>query len=80
MNPQEKELLEKTLEYTRENNKMLRAMRRSIRFSSFLRVAYWLIIIGLGIGLYQYLQPFLEEFKDVFNQAVELKNSFGNSS
>ncbi len=80
MNPQEKELLEKTLEYTRENNKMLRAMRRSIRFSSFLRVAYWLIIIGLGIGLYQYLQPFLEEFKDIFNQAVELKNSFGNSS
>ncbi len=80
MNPQEKELLEKTLEYTRENNKMLRAMRRSIRFSSFLRVAYWLIIIGLGIGLYKYLQPFLEEFKDIFNQVVELKNSFGNSS
>ncbi|WKZ26137.1 MAG: hypothetical protein QY304_01860 [Candidatus Paceibacterota bacterium] len=79
MNPQEKELLEKTLEYTRENNKMLRAMRRSIRFSSFLRVAYWLIIIGLGIGLYKYLQPFLEEFKDIFNQVVELKNSFGNS-
>lgn len=78
MNPQEKELLEKTLEYTRENNKMLRSMRRSIRFSSFLRSFYWLIIIGFGIWLYIFLQPFIDSLVGIYGEIgglEELRNS-----
>lgn len=60
MNPNEKELLQKTYELSEENNKILRSIRRSNRLSSFFRIIYWVLIIGISIGAYYYIQPYVD--------------------
>lgn len=56
MNSDTKELYE----LLRENNEILRGMRRNARIGSFFRFLYWAFFIGSAIGLYYYLQPFIE--------------------
>jgi hypothetical protein len=59
MNPQDKELLEKTYELANDNNKILHGIRRSNRWNAFFRVVYWIIIIGVSVGAFYYVQPYL---------------------
>ncbi len=60
MTPEEKELLKETAELTKENNKILKSMRRHARFASFFRVIYWAIIIGSAVGAYYFVKPFVD--------------------
>jgi len=55
----EKELLEKNLELTRENNKLLKKMHRSIQWGRFFRIIYWVVIIAAGFGAYYFVQPYI---------------------
>ncbi len=60
MDSEEKETLEKILELAQENNKILRKMRRSILWGRIFHTLYWVIIIGLSVGAYYYIQPYFE--------------------
>ena len=60
MTPEERQLLRETADLTKENNKILRGIRRSNRFSAFFRFIYWALIIGSAIGAYYYIQPFID--------------------
>lgn len=57
----EKEIKE-ILELTKENNKILRGMRRSQKWSSFFNFIYYALIIGSILGSYYYLQPYVDSF------------------
>jgi hypothetical protein len=46
MNPEEKELLKKTLELARENNRMLHSIKRQMLWGRIFRIVYWVLIIG----------------------------------
>jgi hypothetical protein len=52
MEPEEREMLKKTLELAQENNKMLHRIRRGMFWGRIMRVVYWIIIIGVAIGVY----------------------------
>jgi len=67
MNPEEKELLRDTAELVKENNKILHSMRRSARFSSFLRLVYWVLIIGSAVGTYYFLEPYINAATNAYN-------------
>jgi hypothetical protein len=67
MNPNEKELLEKTYELAKENNHILRGIRRSGRWSTAVRILYWIIIIGLSLGAYYYVQPYINPLLKSYN-------------
>lgn len=72
MNPEERVLLERTLKLSEENNKILHKMQRAARWAilwGFIKVA--IIIVPLIAG-YLYLQPFLEQALDNFNNIREL--------
>ena len=60
MNPNEKELLEKTYEIAKDNNNILKGIRGSNRWSSFFQFLYWFIIIGISIGAFYYVQPYVD--------------------
>ena len=60
--------LSQILELTKENNKILRGMRRSARISSFLRYVYWAIIIGSTVSAYYYLQPYINQILKVYDE------------
>ncbi len=75
MNPTEKDLLEKTYELSKENNKILRGIRSSNRWSLAFQVFYWIVIVGISIGAFYYLQPYLDiAFKTYKNIQGDLNN------
>ena len=60
MDSETRDQIGKILELTEENNKILRKMRRSILWGRIFHTLYWVIIIGISIGAYYYVQPYLE--------------------
>jgi hypothetical protein len=78
MTPEEKELLRETAELTKENNKILRGIRRSNRVSTFLRLVYWIIILGSAFGVYYYTQPYIDAVVKSYNGMRENIQSVKN--
>lgn len=75
MDFRERELIEKTLELAEENNKMLRRLYRNMKWSRAWRIFYWVIIIGLSVGAYYYIQPYVKGLLDVYGGIEgDLKN------
>jgi hypothetical protein len=71
MDPESKNLLEETFELEQENNKMLRSMKRTMLWSRIMTIVYWLIIIGISVGAFYFLQPY-------FNRLMSVYGSFSN--
>ncbi len=59
MDPKDKELLEKTFELSKENNHILKGIRSASRWSSFIRVLYWILIIAAALAAYYFVQPYI---------------------
>ena len=68
MTPEEKSMLERSLKLSEENNKILHSMRRSARISSIMRYVYWVIIIGLSLGAYYLIQPYVNTLLHIYGQ------------
>ena len=77
MNSEEREILERTLKISEENNKILKNMRRASRLTAVFRIFYWLIIIALGFGAYFFIEPYVNEFKTVYTQFNNTVKNFG---
>ncbi len=67
MNPEERSLLERTYKMVEENNTILRSIRRATRFSLVFKSIYWFIIIGLSIGAFYYIQPYVNFMMGALN-------------
>lgn len=59
MTPEEKALLERVATQVSENNEILKSVRLSQRWSFFMKVAYWALILILSFGAYFFIQPYL---------------------
>jgi len=84
MDPEDKKLLEKVYELAEENNDMLRKVRTVQKRQYLFQVIRWGLIIGISIGAFYFLQPyvdnfqyFLEDTSDTIDQIKSLKN-FGS--
>jgi hypothetical protein len=75
MNPQEKELLQKTYELSEENNKILRGIRRVNRWSYTFKILYWSLIIVIAFSAYFYVQPYVEILDNTYKGIVNDINS-----
>ena len=75
-----RDMLRKILELEQKNNKMLQGIKSSILWSRIFQVAYWIVILGLGIGAFYYLQPYIDQVLSAyggFKGGVEnVKNLF----
>jgi len=75
MDPESKKLLEETLQLAQENNKMLHSMRRSLRWSRIMSIMYWVLIIGISIGAFYFLQPYVDQVVKMYGSVSgALKN------
>lgn len=75
MNSEERELLERTLKISEENNRILKGIRRTGRLATAFKIFYWLLIIGLGFGAYYFIEPYVKQFNAVYTQFEKtLKN------
>ena len=78
MQPEEKEILKKTLELAQENNKMLHSIRRQMLVGRVVRIIYWCIIIGAAIGIYHYIEPHLDDAISAYGSIKADLQNFGN--
>ena len=61
MDPEDKIKLERALALSEENNELLRKIHRSLKLSRWVRVLYWVILLGASIGAFYYLQPYIDQ-------------------
>ena len=87
MTPEEKALLQHVTAVAEENNAILKGIRRSQRIGRLFSIFYWLIIIGISLGAYIIIQPYLDKVTGAYNGAQsdlqsmsKIFNSFKNSS
>ncbi|MDQ3075836.1 MAG: hypothetical protein M3Q34_01790 [bacterium] len=64
MDPQSKALLEKTYVLVEDNNRMLKKVRSVQRRTAFFQIVKTLVILGISIGAFYFLQPYLDGFRD----------------
>jgi len=69
MNPEEKELLQRTVALSEENNDMLRKIQRSMRLGRAMTLIYWFFIIGSAVGAYYLVQPYIEQISSTYSGA-----------
>lgn len=68
--------IDEMLELTKENNKLLRTMRRSQRMTSLFTYLYWALILGSVLGIYYYFQPTIQQYKKVFQSSINILQNF----
>ena len=75
MSPEEHELLRRSIALSEEHNDILRSVQRHLRLNRFMTFLYWLIIIGISIGAWYFVQPYWNKAMGVYNAAeVQLNN------
>lgn len=79
MEPDIRALLQENLELSRENNRLLRKMRRASIWGGFFRIIWWLIILGAPILLYYYFfQPYVEQVLNAYKGVQSGAQNFQN--
>ena len=76
MPPEEKELLQKSVELGEENNRMLRAMKRSMLWSRIMSILYWVLIIGISVGAFYFLQPYVDQVVKTYGSVSNAIKNF----
>lgn len=68
--------LDELLEVSRENNEILRGMRRAQRWASLFRLVYWAVILGSIFGVYYYFQPTIQKYMKIMQTSVGIIQNF----
>lgn len=71
MSPEERVLIERVLEVTEQNNKMLKLLYRASVMGRIIKTIYWFVIIALTVGSYYVLQPYLDLLKTSYSNLTE---------
>ena len=66
MLPEERVLLQKSVDLAEENNKMLRALTRSMVWGRVVHFIYWALIIGSTVGAYYFIQPYINSILGIY--------------
>lgn len=74
MDPELDKRLKSIEDQLEDNTRVLKRIRRVQRNSNLFRVFYWFIIIGITLGAFYYVKPFIEKAKDIYTGYNDLMN------
>ncbi len=60
MDSEQRHRLERIETLVEENNTMVKKLYRAMRWNRATKIAYFVIIIGASLGIFYFLQPYLE--------------------
>ena len=66
MDPKEKDILEKTYQLEKENNRILKGIRNTNRWTIFFKIIYWTLIILVAVGAFYFVQPYVDSFLNTY--------------
>ena len=75
MDPEVKQLLEKNLALSQENNELLKKVHKIQRWAQITRIAYWFIILGIAFGSFYFIKPFLGSITSLYSGGVSNVNN-----
>ncbi len=78
MDPELRGMFEESLALAKENNKMLRAMRKSQKLAQLLRGLYWVLIIASMVAAYYFIQPYIDTVTNAYSNSKGLIDSIKN--
>ncbi len=78
MTPEEKELFKRSIALSEENNDILRSIQSSMRLARFMTLLHWVVIIGLSLGAFYYIKPYLESAMTLYGGAKGQVNEVTN--
>jgi TRAP-type C4-dicarboxylate transport system permease small subunit len=67
--------IDRLIRLSEENNDKIRALHKSMVWGRIFRIVYWVIIIGLAIGAFYYLQPYIDSLTDAYGQIQDAQDS-----
>jgi hypothetical protein len=67
----DKEFFDRLMKLTEENNRMLRRIRRSAFWTGVTRTIYWIVLVGISVGAYYYVQPYLKQLIATYQATQE---------
>jgi hypothetical protein len=70
-----REDIEETREIAERNHEMLESIQNTMFWRKVSSVIYWLLIIGVAVGLFYFLDPYLDRLFEAYSQIVEQLNS-----
>lgn len=66
-----KELVRQNIKLTQDTNRLVHAMRRSVRLKSLLWAVFVIASIGLSVwGYYTYVEPRVEQVKNIYQTNI----------
>ena len=74
MDSDDKRMLEKVMQMTEQNNRILRKMRREVLWGRFFHFIYWVLIIGIAVVSYYYIKPYLGSLDNALQTIDKVKN------
>jgi len=80
MDPESKQLLQNTLALTEENNKLLHKIRGFQRRGTVWQVLKYLLIIGIALGAFYYMDPYLNKIVNLYNSVTGTAQNTKNTS
>ncbi len=78
MNPEERAMLEEAVTLSRENNQIVKKMWRATQWGRAVKGLYWFIVIGIAVGSFYFLQPYLDTLKGAYGNLQEVQGQFKN--
>ncbi len=63
---EQEKLLRENLKISRDNNKLLKKLHRHLIVGRIFRIFYWTVIIVSALGLFIFLQPYLDGLLNVY--------------
>ena len=70
-----KKLLEDNLILNKENNELLLKLYKAQRLAQITRIIYWVVIVGMAIGAFYFIQPFLDSMLGAYGVDSSSLNS-----
>ena len=78
MSPEERELLNKSVSLAEDNNRMLHSMKRSMFWAHVMNTLYWILIIGVSVGAFYFIQPYIDQVVKTYGSVSAMLRNFKN--
>jgi len=75
--------LRETRQLAEENNELLTKIHGMLWRGRLFRFLYWIIIIGIAIGAFYFLEPYFSQLMDTYGglqEQIDTFSNFGGSS
>lgn len=70
-------LLRENLDISRKNAERIQKIQGNMRRSMIVRFIYWGIVVGIALGAFYFIRPYIQTVTDTYNQTRDYINNSG---